>query len=59
MSSAQFRNNVSVATLQQLYCLKLLQHTAAALRSNFQFDEVRQRLQTRNDSEELSKGVCV
>jgi hypothetical protein len=48
---AQFRTNISVQTLQQLYCPQLMQHNAAALRCQLELNEVCQVLQTRNVSE--------
>ena len=45
---AQFRSEIPFVTLQKLYCIHLMWHNAAALRWQFEFDEVRQLLQTRN-----------
>lgn len=40
----QFRDKISVATLQLLYCSQLMQYYVVALRWRFELDEVRQLL---------------
>jgi hypothetical protein len=48
MFFAQFRSEISVIILQQLLCPQLIQHNAAALRCQFELDELRQVLQNTN-----------
>jgi hypothetical protein len=48
MFLAQFRSEISVIILQQLFCPQPMKHNAAALRYQFELDEVRQVLQTTN-----------
>jgi len=48
MYFAQFRNEIPIGTLQQLFSPLLIQHNTAAHGWNFDVEEVRKMLQTRN-----------